>query len=58
MSVSFEYCQVEVSFSGRSLNQRSPIEFGVSEYDRESSIRRRPWVTVGFALWEEHYLTV
>jgi hypothetical protein len=36
-------CQVEVSASGWSLVQRSPTECGVSEYDREASIMRRPW---------------
>jgi hypothetical protein len=40
-------CQVEVSTSGWSLVQRSPTECGVSEYDRESSIMRRPWPTGG-----------
>jgi hypothetical protein len=35
-------CQVEVSLSGSSLVQKSPTECGVSEYDRESSIMRRP----------------
>jgi len=30
-------CQVEVSTSGRSLVQRSPVECGVSECDHESS---------------------
>jgi hypothetical protein len=38
-------CQVEASVSGRSLVQRSPTECGVSEYDHESSIMRRPWPT-------------
>ena len=33
--VSVVYCQVEVSASGRSLVQRSLIECGVSECDRE-----------------------
>jgi hypothetical protein len=31
------YCQIEVSASGRSLVQRSPIEYCVSECDHESS---------------------
>ena len=34
--------QVEVSASGRSPIQRSPIEYGVSECDREASIMRGP----------------
>ena len=36
-------CQVEVSASGWRLIERDPIEFGVSECDRETSIIRRPW---------------
>jgi hypothetical protein len=40
--VSVVCCQVEVSASGWSLVQRSPIEFGVSECDNESSIMRWP----------------
>ena len=38
--------QVEVSASGCSLVQRSPTDCGVSECDRESSIKRRPWPTM------------
>jgi len=30
-----------------SLVQKSPIECGVSEYDREASIMRRPWPVGG-----------
>jgi hypothetical protein len=41
-------CQVEVFAVGRSLIQRSPIECGVSECDRETSICRRLWVIKGF----------
>jgi hypothetical protein len=40
--VSVLFCQVEVSATGRSLVQRSPIECGVSECDREGSTMRRP----------------
>ena len=36
-------CQVQVSATDRSLVQRSPTECGVSEYDREVSIMRKPW---------------
>jgi hypothetical protein len=43
ISASCECCQVEVSASGWSLGQRSPTECGVSECDREASIKRRPW---------------
>jgi hypothetical protein len=39
--------QVEVYASGLSLDQRSPTECGVSEYDSEASILRRLWPTVG-----------
>ena len=34
-------CQVEVSGADRLLVQRNSIESGVSEFDRETSIRRR-----------------
>ena len=37
--------QVEVSATGRSLIQRNPTECGVC--DREASIMRRSWPTVG-----------
>ena len=40
--VSFACCQIEVSETGRSLVRRSPIECGVSEYELETSVRRRP----------------
>ena len=44
--VSFEcFVLSEVSVSGWSLIQRSPIECGVSECDRESSTMRSPWST-------------
>ena len=39
--VSVICCQIYVSASGTTLVQRSPIECGVSEYDREASIMRR-----------------
>jgi hypothetical protein len=35
-------CQVEISTTDRSLVQRSPTEFGVSECDLEISTMRRP----------------
>ena len=41
------YCQVVVSAPGRSLIQKGPTECGVSECDREASIKRRPWPTGG-----------
>jgi hypothetical protein len=53
MSVFCEYgcCQVEVSASGWSLIQRSPVDCGVSEFDREASIMRRPLHTRSVAPW-------
>jgi len=44
-------CQVEVSAPGRSLAQRSPIEWGVSECDLEASIMRRSRPTEAAAPW-------
>ena len=38
-------CQVEVSETSRSLVQRSPTEYGVSERNREASTMRKPWPT-------------
>jgi hypothetical protein len=40
--VSVVFCQVCDRLITR---QRSPTECGVSEYDRESSVIRRPWPT-------------
>ena len=40
---------VEVSVTSRSLVQRSPTQYGVSECDREASIMRRPWPTGGLS---------
>ena len=45
--VSVEFCQEELSASGWSLVQRSPIEYGVSECDREGLNVRRPWPSRG-----------
>ena len=39
--------QVEVSATDGSRIPRSPTECGVSEYDREASIMKRPWPTRG-----------
>ena len=36
-------CLVEVCAAGRSLVQGYSAEYDVSEYDRETSMRRRPW---------------
>ena len=41
--VSVVYCHVEVSATSWSLVQRSPVDCGVSDCDREASIMRRPW---------------
>jgi hypothetical protein len=46
-------CQVEVSASEWSLIQRSRTECGVSEYDREVSMRR-PWPTRAVQPWEKN----
>ena len=45
--VSVVCCQIEVSASGLSLVQKNPVECGVSDYDRQASIMRRPWQTLG-----------
>jgi hypothetical protein len=37
--VSVVFCHVEVSATGRSLDQSSPTEFGVSDCDRRTSYR-------------------
>ena len=48
MSVSCECCVLsEVSATGWSLVQRSPTDCGVPECDREPSIMRQPWPTMG-----------
>jgi hypothetical protein len=40
-------CQVEVSASGISFVQRSPIKGGLSARNHEASIMRRPWPISG-----------
>jgi hypothetical protein len=45
--VSVVCCQVEAAATDQSLVQKSPTGCGVSEYDRETSIMRRPWLTRG-----------
>jgi hypothetical protein len=52
--VSVVFCQLKVSASGWSLVQRSATECGVSEYDREAWIRRRPWPTRGCCVIEKY----
>ena len=44
MSVSCE-CRVLSGASALSVVQRSSIERGVSEFDRQASIMRKPWPT-------------
>jgi len=39
--------KAEVCATGRSLIQRSPTDYGVSDYDRETSTMRRLWPTRG-----------
>ena len=51
-------CQVEVFASSWSLVQRSPTECGVSECDREVSIMRRPWPTMGCCAIGENYVVI
>ena len=48
--VSVVCCQFEVSAAGRSLVQRTPTEYGVSECDLETSTMRSPVVlsTLGY----------
>jgi hypothetical protein len=54
--VSVVCCQVQVSASSRSLDQRSPTEFDVSECDGEVWSTRRPCPTGGSgAMTEVHY---
>jgi hypothetical protein len=53
--VSVVCCQVEVSALSRSSVQRSPTECGVSEYDCEALIMRRPWPTGGRCFMESKF---
>jgi hypothetical protein len=46
---------VEVSVSVWSLVQRSPIDCGVPECNREASTVRRPWLTSGLLRHEKKY---
>jgi hypothetical protein len=38
-------CQVRLSATGRSLDQRGPTECGVSEYDSKASTKLMPWLS-------------
>ena len=52
-------CQIEVTATDQSLVQMCRNVCGVSEYDREASIMRRPWPTGGrWAMEEENLATV
>jgi hypothetical protein len=51
--LSFVYCQVAVSASGRSLVQRNRTGCGVSERDREASKIRRLRPTEGYCAMEK-----
>jgi len=42
-------CQMQVSAKGRSLVQRSPTEWVVSECDHETLTTKRPWPTRGLS---------
>jgi len=61
MSVSFECfvvcCETEVIASRLSRLQRSPTEYGVSEFDREASTVRRPRPTVSCHIRENKIRT-
>jgi hypothetical protein len=45
--------QVKIPAMGRSLVRRSLAECGVSECDRDASIRRKPWSTRGCCALEK-----
>jgi hypothetical protein len=48
----FFCCQVQVSATDRSLVQRSPADYGLSEFNRETS-QRRPSPTWAVEAWKE-----
>jgi hypothetical protein len=50
--------QVEVFASGRSLVQRSATDFGMSEFDRKTSVMRRHWPTRVCCAMEKLLLTM
>ena len=50
--------QVEVSASGLSLVHRSLSECGVSQYDREDSVMRKPWPNSGCGSTEKKKKTL
>jgi hypothetical protein len=53
------FCRKDFSSTGRSLFQRSPNEYVVSECDCEASIMRGPWPTMCFCAMEKkthHYM--
>jgi hypothetical protein len=45
-------CEVEVSATGRSLVERSPTEYGVSECDIETAATRRAMSTRAVESWK------
>ena len=49
------YCQIDVSATGRSPVQRSPIGCGVSECDREAGQRGGPDPLGAVAPWKNNY---
>jgi hypothetical protein len=51
-------CKAEVSATGRSLIQSSPTDYGVSNFDRESSTMRRLWSTGGCGNTKKKYLYI
>jgi hypothetical protein len=54
--LSVVFCQVEVSAPGWSLVQRRRTECSVSEFDREASIMRGSWPTMGCCAMGKKFL--
>ena len=50
-------CQLQVTASGWSLVQKSPTEYGVSEYDREACIMWRPWPNSGCCFMNRYMIS-
>jgi len=58
MSLVIVVCRlIDVPASGWSLEQRSPTECGVSEYDREASLMKRSWSTRGCCAMEKNKIS-
>jgi hypothetical protein len=48
----------KVSAWGQTLDQKSTTECGVSEYDHEASVMRRPWLTGGCWAMEKKLMSL